>query len=111
MKPVIRDEKKLTLNKEGPFPAKILLSKADTNAASVKKGILEKGETIAVHMHTECNQMEYYFKGKALMYIEGLDKVVIQRGSFTYIPKGTKHSILKVYESLEMITVFIPPLF
>lgn len=111
MKPVIRDEKELALNKEGPFPAKILLSKEDTDTVSVKKGILEKGKTIALHLHTECDQMEYYLKGKALMYIEGLGEVVIQRGSFTYIPKGAKHSILKVDESVEMITVFIPPLF
>ena len=111
MKPVIRHERDVALSKGGPFPAKILLSKLDTSTASVKVGTLERGKTIEVHMHADCDQLEYYLKGKALMYIEGLGEREIQKGSFTYIPKGVKHGVLKVDESLEILTVFVPPLF
>lgn len=111
MKPLIRHERDVAWNEEGPFPAKILLSKQDTSNASVKVGTLERGKTIKLHMHAECDQLEYYLKGKALMFIEGLGEREIQEGSFTYIPKGVKHGILKVTESLGILTVFIPPLF
>ena len=96
---------------EGPFPAKIFLSKQDTVTAGVKKGILKKGERIEAHMHSDCDQIEYYLEGKASMFIEGLGERDLEGGSFTYIPKGTKHGISKVTESLVILTVFVPPIF
>ena len=111
LKPLVRCEEELVLNKEGPFPAKILLSKQDTSTASVKVGVLEKGKRIEPHVHAECDQLEYYLKGKALMFIEGLGETEIRKGSFTYIPKGAKHAVLNVAKSLEILTVFVPPLF
>ena len=111
MKPLVRNEEDLDLNEEGPFPAKILLSKQDTSIASVKVGILEKGRTIDTHAHSESDQIEYYLSGKAVMFIEGLGEKVIKKGSFTYIPKGVKHGVREVTESLKILTVFIPPLF
>lgn len=74
MKPLIRNEENLDLNEEGPFPAKILLSKQDTLIASVKVGVLEKGRTLETHAHAESDQIEYYLSGKAVMFIEGLGK-------------------------------------
>jgi len=111
LKPIIRNEEDLNLNEEGPFPAKILLSKQDTLTASVKVGTLEKGGEIELHTHAESDQIEYYLSGKAIMFIEGLGERRINRGSFTYIPKGVKHGILEVIEPLKILTVFIPPLF
>jgi len=111
MNPIIRYEEELPLNEEGPFPAKILLSSKDTTTASVKFGALEKGKKIEIHAHAECDQLEYYIKGKALMFIEGLGEREVREGAFTYIPKGVKHGILEVTESLVMLTVFVPPLF
>ncbi|MFB0504268.1 MAG: cupin domain-containing protein [Candidatus Bathyarchaeia archaeon] len=55
--------------------------------------------------------MEYYLKGRALMFIEGLGERRILQGSFTYIPKGAKHGILNVAQPLTIITVYVPPLF
>jgi len=111
LKPLIRNEEDLELNEEGPFPAKILLSKQDTLTASVKIGTLEKGKTIETHAHAESDQIEYYLSGKAVMFIEGLGERVIKKGSFTYIPKGVKHGVREVIEPLKILTVFIPPLF
>jgi len=111
MKPIIRNEKDLNLNEEGPFPAKILLSKQDTLTASVKVGMLEKGEKIEIHAHDESDQIEYCLAGKAIMFIEGLGEREINRGSFTYIPKGVRHGVLEVTEPLKILTVFVPPLF
>ena len=111
MKPIIRKEEDLELNEEGPFPAKILLSKKDTLSASVKVGVVEKGRKIEIHAHNESDQIEYYLSGKAIMFIEGLGEREIRKGSFTYIPKGIKHGVKEVTEPLKVITVFIPPLF
>ncbi len=111
MKPTIRNEEDPNLNEEGPFPAKILLSKQDTSTASVKVGTLEKGRKIEIHSHAESDQIEYYLSGKAIMFIEGLGEKKISKGSFTYIPKGVKHGILEVIEPLRILTVFVPPLF
>lgn len=96
MKPIIRYEKDLAWNVEGSLPAKILLSKQDTHTACVKVGTLEKGRKNESHTHTECDQLEYYLKGKALMFIEGLGEREIREGSFTYIPKGVRHGILSL---------------
>jgi len=111
LKPLIRKEEDLDLNEEGPFPAKILLSKLDTPSASVKIGTLEKGRKIETHAHAESDQIEYYLSGKAIMFIEGLGEKIIEKGSFTYIPKGVKHGVHEVIEPLKIITVFVPPLF
>jgi len=111
LKPIIRYEEDVDLTEEGPFPAKILLSKQDTLSASVKVGILEKGRNIEIHAHDESDQIEYCLSGKAVMFIEGLGEKVIKKGSFTYIPKGVKHGVREVTESLKILTVFIPPLF
>jgi len=111
LKPLIRNEEDLGLNEEGPFPAKILLSKEDAPTASVKVGMLEKGRTIDLHAHAESDQIEYYLSGKAIMFIEGLGEREIKEGSFTYIPKGVKHGIREVIEPLRILTVFVPPLF
>jgi quercetin dioxygenase-like cupin family protein len=111
MKPLIKKEEELDLTVEGPFPAKILLSSRDTSAASVKVGTLEKGRIIPVHSHAESDQIEYYLSGKAIMFIEGLGEKVIERGTFTYIPKGVKHGVREVIELLKILTVFVPPLF
>jgi len=111
LKPIIRNEEDLNLNEEGPFPAKILLSKQDTVTASVKIGTLEKGRKIETHAHTESDQIEYYLSGKAIMFIEGLGEREISEGLFTYIPKGVRHGIREVIEPLKILTVFVPPLF
>jgi len=111
LRPLVRYERDVELSKEGPFPAKILLSKKDDSTASVKLGTLEKGEKIEVHMHAECDQVEYYLGGKALMFIDSIGQREIREGSLTYIPRGVRHGILNVKESLTMITVFVPPLF
>ncbi len=111
MKPFVRNEEDLDLTEEGPFPAKILMSKQDTSVASVKVGVLEKERNIEVHAHAKSDQIEYYLSGKAIMFIEGLGEKVIKKGSFTYIPKGVRHGVREVIEPLKILTVFIPPLF
>ena len=111
MEPSVRHEEDIGLSEEGPFLAKILLSEQETPTASVELGTLEERRKTEPHMHNECEQLEYYLKGRALMFIEGLSERKILQGSFTYIPKGVKHAILNVAEPLTIITVFVPPLF
>ncbi|UCD72878.1 MAG: cupin domain-containing protein [Candidatus Bathyarchaeota archaeon] len=95
----------------GPFPARILLSKVDTKAMSVKHGVLPVGQEIDIHYHEEQDQIEFYLSGKALLFVEGVRESQIGSGSFMYAPKGVKHGIRSVEEPLEIITVFVPSLF
>lgn len=94
-----------------PFSTKVFLSKSESSSASVRLSTLNKSEKIKMHAHSESDQIEYCIEGKAIMFIEGLGEKEITKGTFTYVPKGTKHSILKVIEPLTVLTVFVPPLF
>jgi len=47
----------------------------------------------------------------ATHYDDSIGQREIREGSLTYIPRGVRHGILNVKESLTMITVFVPPLF
>ena len=111
VKPVIRYESEVSFSSGAPFPTKILLSKSESSTASVRLSRLEKGKKIKMHAHAESDQIEYCIGGKAIMFIEGLGEKEITRGTFTYVPKGVKHSILEVIEPLTVLTVFVPPLF
>jgi len=101
----------VTVDKEGPFPAKILLSKLDTSLVSFKIGTLAVGGEILVHSHEESNQLEYYPKGKAKLFLEGVGEKQIRPGAFMFAPKGVKHSIRNVTEELTIYSVFFPALF
>ncbi len=111
MKPIIRYESEVSFSSGTPFPMKVLLSKNETSTASVRLSMLDKGEKIEMHAHAESDQIEYCIEGKAIMFIEGLGRKEIAKGTFTYVPKGVKHSIVEVIEPLIVLTVFIPPLF
>lgn len=47
-----------------PFPTKILLSKLDAAAASVRLSMLGKGDKIGMHSHDENDQIEYCLRVK-----------------------------------------------
>ncbi|MBS7653492.1 MAG: hypothetical protein QXR06_01345 [Candidatus Bathyarchaeia archaeon] len=111
MKPIIRYEREIESGGSMSFPVKILLSKSDTSTASVRLSMLDEKMKIDLHAHDECDQMEYCIRGKAVMFIEGLGEKEIHEGTFTYVPKGVKHSIVKVVEPFAVLTVFVPPLF
>ncbi|MCX8170545.1 MAG: cupin domain-containing protein [Candidatus Bathyarchaeota archaeon] len=111
MNPIIRRESDLPFNPSAPFPTKILLSKRDMAAASVRLSMLGKDDRIDVHSHEDNDQIEYCIKGKAIMFIEGLGEKEIGEGTFTYVPKGVRHSLIKVIEPITILTVFVPPLF
>lgn len=111
LKPLVRRESDTKLSKGGPFPAKILLSKDETPSVSVKVGKLPVGGKIPIHTHEDSDQLEYYIKGKAVFFLEGLGEIEIEPGAFTFAPKGVKHGILNVTEELMIISVFVPALF
>lgn len=111
LKGIIGDEKQLKTSSEGPFPAKVLVSMKDLANASVKVGRLDVGKEISPHAHDEVDQFEYYLGGKAKLFVEGIGERDISRGSYMYVAKGVKHSISDVTEQLEILTVFVPPLF
>jgi len=99
------------IDEKGPFPARILLSKSDTGSLSVKHGVLAVGRDIKIHSHDESDQMEFYIAGKAILFVEGIGEKEIRQGTFMYAPKGVKHGIRSVQEPVEMVSVFVPPLF
>lgn len=111
LKPVIRRESEVPFSSGTPFPTKILLSKLDTATASVRLSMLGRSDKIGIHSHEENDQIEYCIKGKAIMFIEGLGEKEISEGTFTYVPKGVKHSLIEVIEPITILTVFVPPLF
>jgi len=99
------------IDRKGPFPARILLSKTDTMDLSVKYGVLPIGQEIQIHNHQEHAQFEFYPSGRATLFLEGVGEKDIQPGSYMYAPKGVKHGIHSVREPLEIVSVFVPPLF
>jgi quercetin dioxygenase-like cupin family protein len=111
LKPLIKYEEEITPTSSGPFTAKILLSKSDTPTASVRLSMLNENMKLDLHAHDECDQIEYCIKGKIIMFIEGLGEKEVREGTFVYVPKGVKHSIVKVIEPYTVLTVFVPPLF
>ncbi|MBS7607322.1 MAG: cupin domain-containing protein [Candidatus Bathyarchaeia archaeon] len=111
MKPIVRYERDVGFSGGTPFPAKILLSKSDTPTASVRLSVIEKGKSIELHAHGESDQIEYCIRGRAIMFIEGLGEKEVFEGTFTYIPRGVRHSLVEVIEPLIVLTVFVPPLF
>ena len=111
MKGVFRYDQEIVVNEEGPFPAKTLLSRLDTPMVSVKVGTLPVGSEIAIHSHEESSQLEYYPKGKAILFLEGVGEKEIRPGAFMFAPKGVKHGIRNVTEELVIYSVFVPALF
>lgn len=108
---LIRESKSCPLDEKGPFPARILLSKVDTEEMSVKHGVLAVGQEIDVHCHEEQAQVEFYPSGKATLFVEGVGEREISSGYFMYAPQGVKHGIHSVVEPLEIVTIFVPALF
>jgi quercetin dioxygenase-like cupin family protein len=108
---LVRKSGSCPVDKLGPFPARILLSKIDTEEMSVKHGVLPVGQEIEIHSHNEQAQIEFYLSGEALLFVEGVGERKIGSGSFMYAPKGAKHGIRSVKEPLEILSVFTPPLF
>jgi len=111
LKGIFRNESDIKISEEGPFPSKTLLSKRDTPTASVKIGSLPVGGKIEVHSHKDVNQLEYYIKGKATLFLEGVGEKEIRPGTFMFAPKGVKHGIHSVTEELIIYCVFTPALF
>lgn len=108
---LVRNSESCPVDELGPFPARILLSKIDTEELSVKHGVLPVGREIDIHCHEEQAQIEFYLSGKAILFVEGQGEIKIGSGSFMYAPKGVKHGIRSVEEPLEIVTVFVPSLF
>ena len=108
---IFRYGETIDLEKDGPFPAKVFLSSVDTPLASVKVGELAVGSDIPIHSHETSSQLEYYPKGKATLFLEGVGEVEIRPGAFMFAPKGVKHGITDVKEKLIIYSVFVPALF
>lgn len=111
MRSVFKRKSDIKLSEEGPFPARTLLSKDETPSVSVKIGKLPIGREIAIHMHEHSDQLEYYIKGRATLFLEGIGEKEIKPDTFMFAPKGVKHGIRNVTEELVIISVFIPALF
>ncbi len=108
---LIRESKSCPTDAKGPFPARVLLSKLDTQELSVKHGVLPVGQEITVHSHQGHAQAEFYSAGRATLFVEGVGEKEIGPGSFMYAPRGVRHGIHSVKEPLEIVSVFVPPLF
>ena len=104
----VKHEKNAEIDTAGPFPASLLMKKAINSTFSFKKGILKKGGTIKEHMHDNVDQFEYIVSGKAIFYVEGLGDNELSSGSYSYVPRGIKHSIKLVEDDLEIINIFSP---
>ena len=108
---LIRESKSCPTDVKGPFPARVLLSKLDTQELSVKHGVLPVGQEIRLHSHEEHAQVEFYPSGRATLFVEGVGEREIGSGSFMYAPRRVRHGIRSVKEPLEIVSVFVPPLF
>ncbi|MBS7639531.1 MAG: cupin domain-containing protein [Candidatus Bathyarchaeia archaeon] len=111
LKPIVRYERDVAFRSDMPFPVKVFLSKSEAPTASVRLAMLDKGRKIELHAHVESDQIEYCIRGRGIMFIEGLGEKEIVEGTFTYVPRGVKHSLLEVIEPLTILTVFVPPIF
>jgi len=111
VKPIIKHESEIPISPNMPFPTKILLSKCDGAAASVRLSMLSQSSKLDMHTHEENDQIEYCIEGKAIMFVEGLGEREICKGTFIYVPRGVKHSLVKIIEPITLLTIFVPPLF
>ena len=111
MKAIFKRESEVEVSEEGPFPAKILLSKDETQSASVKVGKLPVGQDIPIHIHEGSDQLEYYVKGRATLFVEDIGVKEIEQGTFMFVPKGVKHGIRNIREELVIVSIFVPALF
>jgi len=108
MSGIVLYEDEIEFASEGPFPAKVILSREQAREVSVKIGTLGAGKEIPIHSHNDANQLEYYLEGEALLYVEGVGERKIPPGTFMYAPRGVKHGIRNVTKQLKIYAVLVP---
>ncbi|HIJ56196.1 MAG TPA: cupin domain-containing protein [Deltaproteobacteria bacterium] len=68
------------------------------------------GVEVPEHVHETQDDILYPLSGKGVMWIEGEGEFTIEPGLIIRVPKGTKHKIVKVTETLLIYDVFCPAL-
>ncbi|MEO0562489.1 MAG: cupin domain-containing protein [Chloroflexota bacterium] len=87
----------------------VLISKTDTDAASLIHGRVEPGGEITTHTHETETEVVYVLAGSAAMTM-GEDTFPLQAGASLLIPAGIPHSVKNDGDvDFEIIAVHTPP--
>ena len=68
------------------------------------------GTDVPEHIHDLQDDILYPLQGKAVMWVDGGENFVLEPGVIVKVPKGVKHKIMDVTESLLIYNVFCPAL-
>ena len=87
----------------------VLISKAQTEAASLMHGRVAPGGEVTTHTHETETELVYVLAGTAAMTM-GEDTFPLRAGSSLLIPAGTPHSVKNDGDTdFEIIAVHTPP--
>jgi len=68
------------------------------------------GIDIPEHIHETQDDILYPLKGKGIMWVDGNGDFPLEPGLIVKVPKGTKHKITNITESMLIYDVFFPAL-
>ena len=68
------------------------------------------GVEVPEHVHETQDDILYPLSGKGVMWIDGEGEFTIEPGLIIRVPKGTRHKITKVTETMLIYDVFCPAL-
>lgn len=68
------------------------------------------GKEVPEHTHEGQEDILYPLQGKAMMWVDGGEEFVLQPGVVVRVPRGVKHKIIHVTETLLIYDVFCPAL-
>jgi mannose-6-phosphate isomerase-like protein (cupin superfamily) len=89
-----------------------LLTKGDDNVDVTCTVVRwHPGAEIAKHIHENSDDILYFIKGKATIWIDGIGDVPVSAGSFVRIPAGVLHQPHSVTEEVLAHDMWFPALF
>ncbi len=89
---------------------KSLLTSADNPLANISLVNIPAGRSVTRHLHAEQVESVYLFRGHGELVL-GNQRVPVEAGSVTAIPKGLEHELHNTGdEAIELLAFFTPPL-
>ena len=114
-KPIILHEEELSWEQpwgpeSGFFEKKLLRREHFTPVTCVLRKASARSRLTGYKLHTHpVDEIAYVIGGRAKAYVEGVGETESRQGMLIYIPAGTKHGNLEIYEDLVAIAYFFPP--
>ena len=88
---------------------KYIMKKEDMVPASVRMVQIKAGGEFPSEVHDESDEIGYLVTGKGKVFIEEAGEKEVHPGTFWYVPKGAKHTLIRVDEDVTLFCIHIPP--